>query len=259
MTYSAHVRHSTASWQLEGAARLAFGRGRECEVRFAHDPEDDYVSRVAGRLELLDDAVLVRNTSTSKVLHLQPHARAEITVAPLTAVAVLECRFVRVVVPGSYGTRHVLSVSGSTTATDPGGGRTPAVVDLVGMTREPLLTVRERLVLTALCEPLLAGGADRRPADYRAVAARTGLTQPVVRKVLDGVRERLSNEFGAPGLQSEGSDVRRGAVNYGSALAVWATSTGLVSLRDLERLDDVDLDDGVAPGPRASPAGRVGG
>lgn len=245
MAYSAHVRHGTASWRLVAQGRLAFGRGKECDVRLAHDPEDDYVSRVAGRLELVDDAVLVRNTSTSKVLHLQPHARAEITVSPLTAVAVLDCGFVRVVVPGSHGTRHLLSISSSDAAS--GADRRPEVVDLVGMTREPLLSARERVVLAALCEPLLVGGRDRRPADYRTVAARTGQTQPVVRKLLDAVRERLSNEFGAPGLQGGDGATRHGSVNYSSALAVWATSTGLITQSDLEALDAVEVRDLTEP------------
>lgn len=245
MAYSAHVRHGTASWRLGASGSLTFGRGRECDVRLAHEPEDDYVSRVAGRIELLADAVLVRNTSTSKVLHLQPHARAEITLSPLTAVAALECGFVRVVVPGSHGTRHLLSISSSDDAAS--AERRPEVVDLVGMTREPLLSARERMVLAALCEPLLVGGRDRRPADYRTVAARTAQSQPVVRKLLDAVRERLSNEFGAPGLRSEDGATRHGAVSYSSALAVWATSTGLINHHDLEALDAIDLTDPSQP------------
>ena len=47
---AAVIRLGTCTWSLAAGEVLTFGLGKGQVIRFAHEPEDDYVSRQAGTL-----------------------------------------------------------------------------------------------------------------------------------------------------------------------------------------------------------------
>jgi DNA-binding NarL/FixJ family response regulator len=84
----------------------------------------------------------------------------------------------------------------------------------------PLLTQRERDVLTSLCRPLLAGDAFTEPASIRTIAAELVVSEAAVKQHLS----RLYAKF-AVGERGERRRVR---------LANAAVSTGAVKVSDLQ-------------------------
>jgi hypothetical protein len=227
---------------------LTFGRGRGRDIRFGHDPEDDYVSREAGTLVGLSDGVLVRNESHTQPLVLQAFPGPEALVAPLTAVATLTHEQLRLVIPGRHGARYVLMIDtrGMRPATaehEPEGEldeslpvRAMAQPTRAGATK---LTPREHRLLAALCEPMLIlAGPEARPANYREVAKRVGSTAAAVRTCLDELRMRLSDVDGIPGLRGASDEGAHpeGAQSYLPALALWAVHSGVITRDSLDVL-----------------------
>ena len=89
-------------------------------------------------------------------------------------------------------------------------------------------------MLAALCEPVLTL-AGRSAATYREVAERLGTTAKTARTCLDGLRTRLADVDGIPGLRTDEDD--GGTGGYLDALAGWALASGEVTAETLAVLD----------------------
>src|SRR5512144_2966692 len=73
-------------WVLEPGQSVSFGRGSPCDIRIAHDPLDDHVSRRAGVVESRGEDVVVRNESATRTLIFRPARGAERTIHPGEAI-----------------------------------------------------------------------------------------------------------------------------------------------------------------------------
>ena len=108
----------------------------------------------------------------------------------------------------------------------------------------------ERLLLTALAEPLLRFGSVAEPATYAMIAARVGaelqghgeraVTSRMVRRDLEALFERLTGTERVPGLDSgdrmEPDEYDAVLPAMVRRLAVWAVDYGAVASSDLELL-----------------------
>jgi hypothetical protein len=232
-------------WLLVLGDVLTFGRGGDRDIRFGHDPVDDYVSQEAGALIAADDGLLVRNDSRTQTLWLIAYPGPQKQVDPGEMIGTMPHARARVIVPGRYGviyTIHLdmrgLSASeGRTQLPVPSASPEPVIVDRLPTRSGPsTLTPRERRLLAALCEPLLIfAGPDAVPATYAEIAQRTGGTKHAVRNTLYNLRDRLSTVDGIPGLRQEGDyDDREG--DYRLALARWALASKTTTEADLSLL-----------------------
>lgn len=210
---------------------VSVGRSRSCDLRIAHDPEDDHVSRHTATLRVLADCVLVRNVSSSKLLTLRPPTGAARTVEPGAATTSLPWRQFDVVVTGRFGREYVVHVDArglppARSDTDEESDSSPTVV-----VPPIMLTPAQRRLLTALCEPLLTrSGPEAGAATYRQVAERVGRRPGYVRNVFKQVREKLDSH-GVPGLVSrERPDA---AEDFRLPLAMWAIRSGTITKADL--------------------------
>ncbi|GLY16054.1 hypothetical protein Kisp01_30690 [Kineosporia sp. NBRC 101677] len=232
---SAAVLFSVAEGTGRRAARpgqeVTVGRSRTCDLRVAHEPEDDHVSRHTATLRVLADCVLIRNVSSSKLLTLRPHTGAARTVEPGAATTSLPWRQFDVVVTGRFGREYVVQVDArglppSRPETEEETDSSPTVV-----VPPIMLTPAQRRLLTALCEPLLTrSGPEASAATYRQVAERVGRRPGYVRNVFKQVREKLDSH-GVPGLVSrERPDA---AEDFRLPLAMWAIRSGTITRADL--------------------------
>ncbi|MEU9396333.1 hypothetical protein AB0D86_40840 [Streptomyces sp. NPDC048324] len=222
---------------------LTFGRGAERDIRFAYDPQDDFVSRQAGSLIALKDGVLVRNDSRTQGLILQAFPGPEIPVGPRMAVGTMPYEQVRLVVPGRHGSRYALLLDmrglqawrQQQASTGPADTRPAGVVPTRAQATK--ITARELRLLAALCEPLLLlAGEEAAAATYRQIADRVGGTPASVRTCLDALRNRLTDDDGIPGLRSDDPPGGTRADAFGPALAQWALTSGTVTIEDLRLL-----------------------
>ncbi|MGW3360541.1 hypothetical protein ACWDFL_34990 [Streptomyces bungoensis] len=224
---------------------LTFGRGAERDIRFAYDPQDDFVSRQAGSLIALKDGVLVRNDSRTQGLILQAFPGPEIPVGPRMAVGTMPYEQVRLVVPGRHGSRYALLLDTRGLRAQPppagiGAVDTRPAGALPTRAQAAKITAREMRLLAALCEPLLLlAGGEATAATYRQIADRVGGTPASVRTCLDALRHRLSDDDGIPGLRNDDAPGAR-ADTFGPALAQWALSSGTVTTEDLRLLPQHD-------------------
>lgn len=231
------VRLGGRRWSMSAGQELTFGRGRDQDVRFGHDPVDDYVSRHAGTLVALCDGVLVRNDSGTQAVLLIAMPGPELRIAPGAAVATMPYPLLRLVVPGRFGSRYGLVLDCSELRPAPLRDvplRVPVQDAAGGCTRggASRITPREMRMLVALCEPLLTCAGDA-PATYRQIAAALGTTPQTVRTCLDGLRARLSDLDGIPGLRLDDDGDSREGTSYLAALAHWAVDTREVTPADL--------------------------
>jgi hypothetical protein len=105
------VHHGSRRWILEPGESVSFGRGSPCDIRVAHDPVDEYVSRRAGVVEHQGDDLVVRNESTTRRLIFSPARGPERILRPGEAITCLPYREFLVALDGRGGNHYVIQVS----------------------------------------------------------------------------------------------------------------------------------------------------
>lgn len=98
-------------WIVEPGQSLSFGRGSPCDIRIAHDPLDDHVSRRAGVLEHLGEDLIVRNESATRTLIFRPARGQERVIRPGEAITCRPHREFLVGLSGRGGGHYVLQVT----------------------------------------------------------------------------------------------------------------------------------------------------
>ncbi|MFG1923262.1 hypothetical protein [Cryptosporangium sp. NPDC048952] len=214
------VHHERRLYPITHGEELILGRGRNCQIRLAHEPEDTRVSRTAGSFSLLPDAVLVRNLSATRELYLVAAQTPDRVLEPHSATTSLPHLTFDLVVVGNCGRRYPLRVDASRlTATStfrhPSRASTGEKLTTPGIADLNLTPARRRL-LAALCGPLLDGKDE--PATYREIAVQLGLNAGHVRNSLREVREMLA-DAGVPGMVAATADA---SPDLRIALARWA-------------------------------------
>lgn len=215
--------------------RLTVGRGQTCDLRIAHDPSDDHVSRFAATLRTLEDCVLVRNESATKQLILRPLVGTEQTIGPGAATTSLPYSEFFLVVTGRFGTEYAVHVD--VRDLDPDPHRPEADPNLPRtISASPISpTPAQRLLLAALCEPLLTRTGPRAsPATYREIGQRVGRRPGYVRNVLKRLREQLAAQ-GVAALVAY--NVNQVSEDFRLPLAMWAINSGTITAADLIELD----------------------
>jgi hypothetical protein len=106
------VQLGNRRWVLEPGQSVSFGRGSPCDIRLAHDPLDDHVSRRAGVLEHQGADLVVRNESASRRLIFSPARGPERVIRPGEAITCLPHREFLVALDGRGGRHYVLQVTG---------------------------------------------------------------------------------------------------------------------------------------------------
>lgn len=234
-TRTVTVSHAGRSLSVAAGSSASFGRAPDCDVRL---PADAFISRHAGDIEVLDDAVVVWNRSATKPLIVRPLFGADVVVEaggghapPRDGSATFE-----VLLAGRDGLEVVVRVDtqGLRVTTPPPrpSARQPAQheTERVDIVWRP----HEKRVLIALCEPLLTQrGPSAAPATYARMANRLDLRPGYVRNVVRGIREQLV-ALGLADLTGadtgDGSDLR-------FPLAMCALRHRWVTLDDLRLLD----------------------
>jgi hypothetical protein len=222
------VLHEDERLSLAEGESLSVGRQSGCDLRIGsvdRGPEDLGVSRRAATISHAQGRLWVRNDSTTLPVYVRPSLGQECVLERRGDMVSFAEPVVDVALEGQiklYRIRIELPFAAGVTA-DAG----PATVAPATRSRLPL-TDRERRLLVALCEPLLRGAARAaRPASYKEVAERVGLSDHTVRNALDALRERLI-AIGIPGMV--GPDAK-------DNLARYAVRSGSVTPADLKVLD----------------------
>lgn len=239
----ATVRFGAQAWDLNLGSSVTFGRSDDCDIVLTHQVEDLLVSRQAGRLTAVDGGVLVTNESLRNPIYLRGIPGAEHKIEPRMTLGTMPFKRCRVVVIGGQAEPYVLDITclaaeGSSAAkadladTAKAGAPTTFGFKRIDMPRA------QRRYLAALCEPMLTS-VGAAPANYREIAERCGVALGTVRKSLDALRLRVSEECGIPGLVHRDGSSRKahGTVNFRLRLADWAVSSGNATHDDLEDLD----------------------
>ncbi|MEU1389822.1 MULTISPECIES: hypothetical protein [unclassified Nonomuraea] len=226
------VTFNGEQWRISRGQLLTLGRSRACNVRL---PDDDHLSRRAGSLIVLNDCVLIRNDSHHKPLVVRPPVGEDRLVEPGAAVTSLPFPTFSVVFTGRTGSTVTVRVDarsltpGADRRGDAAVSRAPRTV-----TSPMALTRGQRLVLAALCEPLLArAGPQAVPATYAQMGRRLGRQPQYIRNVVKSLRESLSGH-GIPGLTTDDKEIPHDDFRW--ALARWAVRTGVVRVEDLHAL-----------------------
>ncbi|MEV0315498.1 hypothetical protein [Nonomuraea fuscirosea] len=235
---AALVTFDGKQWRLPRGQSLTLGRSHACDVRF---PDDEHLSRRAGSLIVLNDCVLIRNDSRHKVLVVRPPIGEDRVVEPGAATTSLPFPIFSIVFAG-YGDLTVAvrvdaqSLTGAARrSVNQATTRAPKTI-----TSPIKLTRTQRLVLCALCEPMLVkAGPQAVPATYAQIGKRLNLQPRYIRNVIKALREDLSG-YGIPGLTTADEDV--GYNDFRWALARWAVRTSVIKQEDLHALP---------PGPQA--------
>ena len=226
-TQGAVVRFLGQRWILSDGDTVSVGRQSTCDIRVGSTepgPEDLGVSRRAASLIHAGGRIWVRNESNSLPVFVRPAVGHGYVLERRGDTVSLSGSEVEVVLEGQI-MAYRLTVQLPSGLND---GESDGPATVAPATRSTLpLTSRERKLLTALCEPLLTpSGRESRPASYREVADRLGLSDHTVRNALDALRERLIS-IGIPGMV--GSDAK-------DNLAYYAVRSGSVTPADLALL-----------------------
>jgi hypothetical protein len=243
------VRAVGREWGMQPGDVLTFGRGCDRDIRFGHSPEDDFVSNEAGSLIAEAERVLVRNDSRTQGIYLYPLPGPVKNIGP-GDVAGTSHEKLQVIVPGGYSATYTihLAIAGlpEPRRLGPPARAVPRATDRLPTRPGRWISHGERVLLAALCEPLLLyAGPQAVPATYQQAAKRAGVVKQTVRNALDKLRERLTSE-GIPGLGREGDDDAVPGADYRAALARWAVESLTITSDDLRLL------------PRAADRGRDG-
>jgi hypothetical protein len=217
---------------------LSVGRGRGCDLRIAHEPPDDYVSRLAATLRTLEDCVLVRNESSSKPLALRPLVGSERLIGPREATTSLPHPQFSLIAIGRFGSEYTVHVDvrGLDQQPPPPGSDSQASTTISAPGMSP--TPAQRRLLAALCEPLLTRAGPRAsPATYRQIGQRVGRRPGYVRNALKHVREQLAGQGVAALVTYEVGHVNE---DFRLPLAMWAIHSGTITAADVAGLDDAE-------------------
>lgn len=118
----------------------------------------------------------------------------------------------------------------------------------IGFERIRRMSRRDRLVLSALCLPLLTRVGPRAEvstyAEVAAILQTYGhvVSRATVRKRLDNLRTWLTHKHGIDGLVGDGAETSGRPPVYVQRLARWAVVSGNVTTEDLDDLDRADDD-----------------
>jgi hypothetical protein len=238
------VRFGARIWDLDIGASLTFGRADDSDIVISREKPDLVVSRRAGKLTAMAGGLLVSNESESRSLYLQGIPGPEVEIKPQMMLGTKPFSRCRVVVLGSHGARYVLDITHGTG----GEGHSSAPPRQETASRDAAATrgyqrldlpPAQRRYLAALCEPILTSIGASAASTYARIADRCGVAPGTVRKSFDALRQKLSAEYGIPGLMHvRGSATDDpGAVSFLAALAAWAIASGNITPDDLESLD----------------------
>jgi hypothetical protein len=251
---AAFVAVSGQRRELQPATKVTFGRHEDCDLRVGVG--DDWVSRQVGLVRMdAAGAVTVEMTRSRHVLRVITPSQSERVLEPRPLGAVQEqLRLVWehavLVVPGEGNAAYRVFV---VTGEQPGGDAKPPDDELTALrtaTAHSRLSEQERLLLTALAEPLLRFGQVAEPASYAMVAERLHghlesrgskpLTARMVRRYLDDLFDRLTMTDMVPGLApDEGGELaseQELVTSRVRRLAVWAVTYGVITMADLDLL-----------------------
>ena len=251
---AAFVAVSGQRRELTPGSAVTFGRHEDCDLRIGVG--DEWVSRQVGLVRMnTTGAVTVELTRSRHVLRVITPRQSERVLEPRPAGAVQEqLRLVWehaiLVVTGAGNAEYPVFV---VTGEQPGGDAKQPDDELAASltsTAHSRLSHDERMLLTALAEPLLRFGQVAEPASYAMVADRLrgrlesrtakALTARMTRRYLDDLFDRLTMTEMVPGLEPhEGGDLT-GEPEFLTSrvrrLAVWAVTYGVLTIADLDML-----------------------
>jgi len=215
-------------WALADGDSISIGRQSSSDVRVGANepgPEDLGISRRAATLSHAQGRIWVRNDSTTQPVYVRPLAGAGYVLEHRGDMISVTEPHLEVVLEGQVMTYRIFVEPSAVAPSD--SPEEPATVSPETQGTLPLRS-RERRLLAALCEPLLtASGREARPASYREIGARLGLSDHTVRNQLDALREQLFRR-GIPGMIGpEAKD----------NLARYAVRSGSITPRDMEVLE----------------------
>ncbi|GAB6900314.1 hypothetical protein [Kineosporia succinea] len=227
------VTHATDRRVLAVGEEITVGRGADVTLRIAHGPADEHVSRLAASLRVLPDCVLVRNRSRSKQLVLRPLVGAQRPLEPGAATTSMPFTEFLVVVTGRFGREYTVHVDVRDLTPEMPRPVADPLETVDGTAAD--LTVPQRRLLAALCEPLLTRtGTHAAPATYRQVGERVGRSPGYARSVLRRLREQLAAQ-GVAALVA--FNLEKVYADFRPALARWAIDSGTITVADVRALD----------------------
>lgn len=220
---AAFVQYGGTRWLLVKGDRLTAGRGASCVLRL---PNDEHLSRRAFTLTVLDDCVLIHNTSGSKPLVLRPPEGEDQVVAPGSATTSLPHRTFGIVLAGSRGDVAV-QVDAQAVTPPPADAIVTRSSDTY---RSPEFTAGQLRIMVELCRPMLTRrGPEARPATYAEIGDQLTLSPQYVRNVIKTIRENLTGD-GMRGLATEAGTAPND--DFRLSLARWALWSGWVTAAD---------------------------
>lgn len=191
----AHVTTAPAVWveiggnvySLADGQRITFGRSRHCTVCL--DPEDQYISRLAGTIESDRGIWWVSNMSSSRPLAIIDDFGFRSVLPPRRRTAAENTK--QIVVDGTNG-RHRLTVTLAEARGAEPQPPQPAGPSTANAT-EVLFTATDRLALVAMFAEYLDNptGQAPQPKRYAAAAARLGWKRTTLIKRVEYLRMRL--------------------------------------------------------------------
>ena len=227
---------------------MTFGRGHGHPLRIGHSPEDLRVPRYAGRLECRTDGVLIHNTSDKRTLDMQTFPGPSFDIAPLMTAGTNPHQQVRVVVAGSAAVYSITVDTRRLGRPEPMDALPESATspNTIGFERIGSITPKHRLMLAALCLPLMTRyGRDARVPTYRemeVIFKRYGRSYAAstIKNDLDELRSWLAYEHRIEGLLRDPDSRSTPTDRLVANLAEWAIRSGNVRDEDLDRLEDGD-------------------
>ncbi len=247
-------------WSLTPGETLTFGRGADHALRIGHSPQDLRIPRFAGKLECRADGVLVHNMSDKRTLVVQTFPGPGYDILPLMIAGTHPHPQVKVVVTGDAGTYAITvdtrRLGPRTAEPDDQAPERDRDRETVGFDRIESMSRRHRILLSALCLPMLTRSGQRANvptyAELEKILEAHG--QPfkakTIRNGLDELRSWLTYEHGIEGLLGESTaDAGGPSGGYVQALARWAVLSGNVTDLDLDHLETSGHPEPSADGP----------